>query len=234
LGDVEATIKEIQRGNESLREELILSHKSFVFHYTSFICKRKLDPANDDELSIALIAFNNAIDKFEAGRGRSFQGFARLLIRNSLIDYFRKQMESLDVSLSFTGTEGKAVSREEEVSFLAHRRETEERERAYEMQLLDEELAAFGLNLNLLPKFSPKHNETRQYLKAAAQKISSSADMVNKLYRDRKLPFSEIQLLTGVPRKSLVRWKHYLLTLVIILTDPDLEMLAAYITGRES
>lgn len=233
MQDVESAVREIQQRNDSLREELIASHKAFILRYTSFICKRKLDWANDDELSIALIAFNSAIDTFNPDRGQNFSGYARVLIKNRLIDYFRKQHEDRPVPLESLGADGKPISREQEISLDSYAREVENRDRAFELQIFKEELAAFGLSLTELAKLSPRHSGTRQYLKSTAQKIARSEELMNKIYKSNRLPLKEIQLLTGVTRKKLEKWRKYLLALVIILTNPDLEILSEYIWGKE-
>ena len=44
---------------------------------------------NDDELSIALIAFNSACENYKEGKGNFFS-YAKIVMRNALIDFFRK------------------------------------------------------------------------------------------------------------------------------------------------
>ncbi len=44
----------------------------------------------DEELSIALMAFNEAIDGYDTSKG-SFLSFAKLVINRRLIDYLRKK-----------------------------------------------------------------------------------------------------------------------------------------------
>ena len=233
MHDVEKVIREIRQGNESMREELIASYNTFIYKYTSFICKRKLDWANDDELSIALIAFNKAIDKFETDREHSFQAYARTLIKNSLIDYFRKQPDCRPVFLTASGVNGQPTREELEISLDYYAKDLENRDRAFELQLFKEELSSFGLILTELPALSPSHRETREYLNAAAQKIACNEELVREIYRNKKLPLKEIQVLTGVTKKNLERWRKYLVTLIIILTNPDLGILAEYIQGKE-
>ena len=231
MHEAEEAVKRIQQGNESLREDFIESQKAFIFKYTSFICKKNLNWANDDELSIALIAFNKAIDRFENGRGLNFLIYARVLIKNSIIDYFRRQPGLQAVSLE--ASDSRPQPGEEEISIKHYSRELENRDRVFEIELFMEELSRFGISLAELPGLSPKHGETRKFLKSMAGRIARDEELVQKIYRDRKLPMKEIQLLTGTNRKSLDRWRKYLLVLVIILANPDLEMLAGYIKGEE-
>lgn len=231
MQDIETVVKEIQQGNESLREELITSQKPFIHRYTSFICKRGLDWLNDDELSIALIAYNNALDKYETGKGKNFPAYARVLIKNSLIDFFRSQPGISPVSLD-REDDGSPAREEEEVSRVFYLQELENRDRAFELELFKRELSAFGLDLAELPAFSPRHRDTREYLKSTARKISGSDKLVSRIYRDKKLPLKEVQAYTGTARKTLEKWRKYLLALIIILTNPHMGILAEYIEQR--
>ena len=232
MQDTGRIIEEIRQGNKTLREEFIASHQAFIHRYTSFICKRKLDWFNDDELSIALIAFNNALDNYENQRGRSFFAYARVLIRNSLIDFFRKQPHMPPVPLEIPEVEG--ATREEAISLDLYKKDMENSDRAYELHIFKGELKNFGLALARLPSYSPNHRETRESLKATAVKIASNEELIRKIYRDRRLPLKEIQAFTGVTRKNLETWRRYLLALIIIFTHPDLGIMAEYIQREEA
>jgi len=233
LQNPEEAIMEIQQGNEDLRQEIISSYKDFIYRYTSYICKRKLHWENDDELSIALIAFNEALDKFEIRRGKSFSFYARLLIKNRLIDYFRKQRNPPQVSWEVQTPEGKNFNREEALSYNNYVKEMEDRDRAFELKIFKEALFAFGLTMMDLPDFSPDHWDTREKLKRGAREICKNVELVEKIYKDKKLPLKEIQALTGMKRKTLEKWRKYLLSLIIILNNPDLGILSEYIGGKE-
>lgn len=72
------------------REKFIEENKSFIYKSASSICNRKLSWENDDELSISMIAFNKSCDAYEDTKG-NFYSFSRMVIRNSIYDYFRKR-----------------------------------------------------------------------------------------------------------------------------------------------
>ena len=72
MREISAVIQEIQQGNEHLREEFLTSRKEFIRRYASFVCNTQQDWHYDDELSIALIAFNKAVDTFNPTAGKSF------------------------------------------------------------------------------------------------------------------------------------------------------------------
>jgi RNA polymerase sigma factor len=63
---LEVTIHQIQSGDLRLRNQFIADYQPYVAKVTSRFCKRYIDPARDDEFSIALGAFNEAINKYSS------------------------------------------------------------------------------------------------------------------------------------------------------------------------
>lgn len=97
---IQQTLLLAKEGNELIREEFIQNHKPFIIKISSNICKRYLTWGHDDELSIALVAFNEAIDSFKPNDEASFYGFAKTVITRRLIDYFRKESKHQVLSLT--------------------------------------------------------------------------------------------------------------------------------------
>ena len=84
-------IIEAQQDNQSAREKLILAYRSQIAATSSKVCGCPLDWNNDDELSIGLIAFNEAINGYNPSLGKSFWNYAQIVIHNRLVDYFRRE-----------------------------------------------------------------------------------------------------------------------------------------------
>jgi len=75
------------------------------------LCKRPLEWGQKDELSIALIAFNSAIDSYDARKQVPFLPYAKVVIQNRLKDFFRKSSRlSLEVPFESENVEGKIIS----------------------------------------------------------------------------------------------------------------------------
>lgn len=85
LKDREDLLRRVRQGDRDAREEIIRRHRLFIIRVAAAFCKRQI-VWNDDEASIALIAFNEALDVFDAGRGIPFPAFARLVIRSRIAD----------------------------------------------------------------------------------------------------------------------------------------------------
>ncbi|HHT45849.1 MAG TPA: sigma-70 family RNA polymerase sigma factor [Firmicutes bacterium] len=233
MQDISAIIREIQQGNERLREEFLMSQKEFIRGYASYVCKTRLDWHNDDELSVALIAFNKAVDTYEPAAGKRFTGYAKTLIRNSLVDYFRSRQKSDPTTLStLDGIEDSLNRLQMAASLNSYLLELDQQERAYEIECLKELLSRFGLTLPALVKNSPRHRDTRDSLKDIALKTAGESMLVERIYREKRLPLKEIQLLTGAKRKLLEKWRRYLLSLVLIASSEEMEGLAEYIWGK--
>ncbi len=258
MQDITSVIHEIQQGNERLREEFIASSRETIRRYASFLCKRQLEWQNDDELSISLIAFNRGIDSYDPRKGKGFYPYARLIIKNSLIDHFKTQSKKGNpqtVPLPLSLTESPAHSVEEgtktagtgpaaassegaagaaAASLQIYNEEQARQERAYEITLFKEVLAEFSLSLQELALSSPKHEDTRRILKEAARLVGKEKKLVERIFREKKLPLKEIELLTGIKRKTLERWRRYLLSLVIVWSHEELEEMTEYLWGKES
>ncbi len=239
MQDISAIIRDIQQGNEHLREEFLMSQKEFIRGYASYVCKTSLDWHNDDELSVALIALNKAVDTYEPAAGKRFTGYAKALIRNSLVDYFRSYQKSASESLNtLNGIEESLNRLQTAASLNSYLLELDQEERAYEIKSLKELLSQFGLTLPVLVQNSPRHRDTRDSLKDIAgfllteASFSGESALVERIYREKRLPLKEIQLLTGAKRKLLEKWRRYLLSLILIASSEEVEGLVEYIWGK--
>lgn len=75
--------------NKQTLETFIHDHEHFILKSASRVTHRYITKS-DDEWSVALIAFTQAVDDYELNKG-SFLTFAKLVIKRRLIDYFRRQ-----------------------------------------------------------------------------------------------------------------------------------------------
>lgn len=236
MDDLKATIRRIQNGEEALREQFLRSHMEFIRQCASSVCKRPLDWYNDDELSISFIAFNKALDSFDIASNKSFAAFAKMLIKHSLVDYFRSSSRNgLHQTTLYEDNElfvEKESAAAKAVSYSTYAVEKEDL--GYEVEYFKEILESFGLNFEDLTSNSPRHKKTRENLKGIARQTSSQQELVNSIYEKKRLPLQQIQMLTGARKKTLEKWRRYLLSLIIISTSAGLENIAEYIWGKEA
>lgn len=215
------TLMSAKSGDVPAREELIRSHKPFIARVSSKICNRYLIWDNDDELSIALLAFNEAIDNFDPQGGASFYSFVQMVIRRRLVDFFRKEGRHQHLSLSPMNSEDEELSRFDRDSSLEQYQEAESQEvLAAVVENYVKVLSCYKVTLDDLVKISPKHRDSRQTLRKAAWALSNNPACMTYLQTHRLLPIKELEALSGVKRKTLEKGRKYLIALALIFAEP--------------
>ncbi|MEX2414822.1 MAG: RNA polymerase sigma-I factor, partial [Paenibacillaceae bacterium] len=68
---LEDTIIKAQTGDKESRQWIIQQYRPFIIRVASHICKQHIE-WSDDEASISLIAFNEAIDRFRENSEKTF------------------------------------------------------------------------------------------------------------------------------------------------------------------
>lgn len=217
----EDTVFEINNGDESKRDTLIAEYSPYIAKLTSKFCRRYIDPERDDEYSIAMLAFNEAINSFDAKAGKSFLGFAKTVIQRRLIDYARKeQKHRQDVPYSafdYEAEDGTAYNAlESRRSVAAHEADLVADERRTEIRELAAELEGFGISFAELVDMSPKHSDSRAMLIAIAVKLAQSDIWMGQLRATGRLPVKELMEAGGVSRKTIERNRKYLIAIAIV------------------
>lgn len=190
--------------------KLIESHMPFLLRTVSNFTGKYISVENDEEFSIGLLAFAEAVRRYEPDRG-NFLSFARLVIESRLKNYMEKtgtymQEESLE-ALQAVGID---FSQDEEV-------EGDETERLHdEILKYREELLLFGLTLEKLADTSPKHRDTRKTAVQTAEAASEDTETVEETYRKRKLPVRRVARIGKVTEKVVKTSKTFILAVMII------------------
>ena len=101
-------------------DQLINQHMAFLIRTVSNFTGKYVSIENDDEFSIALIAFTEAVKKYDEDRG-NFLGFAKLVIESRLKTYLgKKRKESSEVSLEAMQEDGIDFAEEKEENSSLH------------------------------------------------------------------------------------------------------------------
>lgn len=207
---------EAKSGNIDSRNQFIEANKHHIHRYACLVCKRYLSWQNDDELSIALLAFNNSIDSFEKG---DFEAYSKMVMKSRLIDYFRKNNRN-DIPI-----EDEALT-----NSLQYESNTDEKlDRAAQIGIFKELLFEFKIDMADLLKRSPKHSDTRKRLLDIAFQAASTKKITDSLMTQKLLPIKEIMCVSDVSRKLLEEWRKYLIALIIIFYDKRLESIKDFI-----
>ena len=201
-------------------DALIVDYLPFIKAETAKHLKRACVEENDDELSIAMIAFHEAVTGYARGRG-AFLPYASMLIRSRLIDYSRKESRhrghiSMETPIGEDGdTVGEQIpwekDRHEE---LIHRDAT----RA-EIEELSRQMEQFGVSLSDVADNCPRQKRTLEACRKVLECASANKEILDELLRTKRLPILRLVKESQVERKTLERHRKYLIALLLICTN---------------
>lgn len=196
--------------NKSI-DKLIQDYMAFIVKTVSSITGRYVSVENDDELSIALIAFKEAIDKYEESRG-SFSSFAKLVISSRVKNYLVKENKNNKVE-SIEALKEKGI----DITEVAETVVEESDELSNEIGKLKGEIEAFGFTFEDLVDEAPKHEDTRRNAIELSEKVSKEKSLTNFMYEKRRLPIKQISVKFSVTEKVIKRSKKFIISVVIII-----------------
>lgn len=230
-------VMESQKGNSVARERLIKSYTPFILKTISKVSGRYVRMGEDDEVSVGLMAFNEAIDCFDTNKNHSFLSFAETVIKRRLIDHFRKESavgKKVIPLSSFEqddddSTEGTYYYIESKRSVEAFQEKNAAAERKEEILIFTKKLAEFGISFQELVSISPKHEDARVRAMDAAKIIAADKAMANHMITKKELPLKLLETQVGISRKTLERQRKYIIAVVLILIN-DFEYLRQYIS----
>lgn len=223
--------------NEDIFAELAEENKSRILKTVSDVTKRYITDS-DDEWSIALMAFNEAVQSYDESKG-SFPSFSALVIKRRILDYLRSESKyAEETSVTPNAFEGEldeeeasginlAVSEsmaEEAMQDPKEVRAAKAREEIAEMQAI---LKEYGFSFFDLADCSPKAEKTKKSCGIAVRTLIASAAMMALMRLKRLLPIKELSEASGVIKKILERHRKYIIAAAEIL-DGDFPILASY------
>ncbi len=207
--------------NMEVADEMIRAYMPFIRKETAKFLKRPLVEENDDELSIAMIAFYEAIMDYSILRG-SFLHFAALHIKSRLIDHARKENRHRGVvSIDHPAHEENDTPIKDTLADPddplnegllrdATRREIEE---------FSAEIRAFGIQLSDVADHCPKQTRTLEACRIALAYAKENPQIMDEFLRTKRLPLALIASGSGVERKTLERHRKYMVALLLAYTN---------------
>lgn len=231
--DLNQLLMKARSGDEEARNQLLREYIPFVAKSASQATGRYIRRGQDDEFSIALAAFNEAIERYDLDRGTSFLGFADTVIKRRLIDYFRsKQAKQRDVPFSDFEVEDEE---ENVINYVEVQKSVEEHQKLVESDARRDEilhftelLMQFEISMEELVDLSPKHQDARENAMEVAKVIAANQEFCDYLMTKRSLPLKALMNHVNVSRKTIERQRKYIIAVSLILIG-DFEMLQDYI-----
>lgn len=205
------------RNDNDKAGRLISEFKPFIASVAQKRVGRFLEYGVDDELSVGLIAFKEAMDSYDKNKGK-FLSFAKLVISMRLIDYYRKQKRETMATLSLDD-EQSTTDVMDVKSMDSYRIDEENEKRVLEIIEYRAELEKWGISLEDLAKVSPRKESLREHCKKAARVIVKNSDILNILLQTKRLPIKEIEEIIPVHRKKLERGRIYIIAMVLALVS---------------
>lgn len=210
------------------RQQILERYTPLVIKIASGLTGRYVQIGRDEEISIGLMALNEAIDKYNPDRGASFISFSSLVISNRLKDYLRRQKSRELPSSTVSEQLPPLDSRQAWQEF--RERDIQENRRSEVLQFI-QQLTVYNLSLKQLAAATPKHHQARQRAMQAAKLIVASKELSRHVREKKELPLKEMESLLDVSRKTLERQRKYIIGLFILLTG-DYQYLVEYLPSE--
>lgn len=201
---------------------LIVQYRPFIVKTASKFSRRFIDPERDDEFSVALAAFDEAINRYSPDAGGRFIGFAETVITRRLIDFVRQEKRhsaSVPYSALTDGSDEDqdALNRVESAAAMeVYERDLAAELRRSEIAMLSEQLALFGIRFQDLVDSSPRHKDSRETLVRIGRTLAEAPELFRVMLDKRQLPVKELCSAVSVSRKTVERHRKYLIAVSLI------------------
>lgn len=204
------------------RNQLIRDYRPFILQTIVVLKNAYITSENDEEFSVGLEAFNEAIDRFDDSKG-AFLPFAKLVIESRLKNFWEKEAkmrhELMDPQSDAFKNVPDTTSMENTIIL------------RQEIYKLEKALELFGLDFNKLVKLTPKHADTRTNIIGIGLSAAKFKEIVSVLYEKRKLPIKLVSQKTNASLKVVKTHKYYLTT-VIIASNEKLSAIIEWLSEK--
>jgi len=201
--------------------KLIDNHMPFIIKSISDVTGRYVSCENDEELSVGLLGFHEAIERYDNEKGH-FLSFAKLVIGSRIKNYLKSENKNQHSSLEELLDKGLEIKDEyleqkEDNSIVIE-----------EITRLKSEISSFGFTLEDLANEAPKQQATRKNAISLSEEISKEEEFTSFMYVKKRLPIKRIVLKFSVTEKVIKRSKKFIISVVIII-DKNLSGLKNWI-----
>lgn len=231
--NAEVLALQAQNGDTDAMEDLLLSYSPFMKKTAGQVCKRFIDD-HDEEFSIAMSAFHEAVNGFNEEQNASFLTFAHMVIRRRIIDFIRKESRRNEFSHDFQGLaeeEGYRSGIDASASVKYYSEQQNAAARKEEIAEYEQILSDYGMTFQDLVKASPSHEDARSTAVQIAQLVAETEEYRQFLQNKKKLPVKEIEQLVEVSRKTIERNRKYIIAVTLLMMS-DLHHLKEYLKER--
>ncbi|WP_026801177.1 RNA polymerase sigma-I factor [Pontibacillus halophilus] len=230
--NIEELIEAAQAGDEEIQNQLLSQYQPFIAKSVSEVCKRYIDSSKDDEFSIGLMAFHEAIQSYSKDKGSSFLSFAKLVVKRKVIDYIRYEQNHVVTASLDDEHDDEQLENPQEIQAAKDRFEKESQnwQRKTEIEDYNEKLQEFKLSFSELSEVAPKHRDARESAISVARVIYEDELLLQFVQTKKKLPIKDLSTKVSVSKKTLERNRKFILAIVILMSE-DYVYLKEYVKG---
>ena len=243
MDDMGSRVLAVRNDPEQLNN-FIAENKRFVLTSAYYALNRYVSDS-DDEYSIALMAYAEAIETYDESKG-NFQSFAAMVIKRRLIDYLRTQSRhapelyvepyALDADLS-QSEDVSALQMEIARKTVQLSAENAQRDRGDpghspvrdEIEALQQLLERYGFSFFDLAECSPHADKTKKACAEVVTVLLNTPELFENIRRTRSLPAKELARRCGVRTKLLDKHRRYIIAAAEILNG-EYPLLAEYMS----
>jgi RNA polymerase sigma factor len=185
-----------------------------------------------------MLAFVHAVKTYNETDG-IFINYAGTVIRNRLLDSARRetniQKRFFSFSLGTSNNAENAVELEYDVSRQMYDSAKEKENLRMEITEVNKEFSGWGFNWKLLLKKCPKQERSRRACFAVVKAILEIPGFTELIIRKRQLPVTELAATMGFSQKTLEKYRHYIVALIVLLQGdyPYIRAFLPQFTGND-
>jgi RNA polymerase sigma factor len=226
--NINTVFEQIKNGDSVLREKFITAYKPYILKTISYLLGKYVDESNE-EYSIGLSAFNEAIDLYDKNKNSNFFKYAEIVIKHRIIDFIRVNKKFLkDVPFSYFEDDEVFENRYLIYDSVIQYEKIEIKE---EISLFGRQLKEFGITMEELVECSPKHKDSRSLCMHIAKIIAENEVLLNKMIKKRMLPLSDLMKFVNVHKRTVERNRKYIIAVTLILGS-NLEEIKDFFTNE--
>ena len=202
-------------------DRLIGQYMGFIRSETVKFTHALPEDGHEDELSIAMLAFYEAVLGYEKARG-AFLPYAARAIRNRLVDHYRTEKRHGNaVSLHASSADGEERSlldalpdtRDEIGDFEARSASRQE------IREFGAQLGRFGITFSDVADSCPRQERTLAVCRRVLDYARANPMLLARVEESGKLPMGELVQGAGADKKTLERHRKYLVAILLAFTN---------------
>lgn len=222
--------KAIKARNDKNYTDIFLKEYEFFILKTANNVTGKYVTKSDDQWSVSLSAFHEAIEAYSYEKG-SFLSFSELVIKRRLFDYIKKQSKHFcEVTINphifdSESDEDDVNLKQEVMSKVAIKSDNDAK---LEIEAISDILKGYGFSFFDLANVSPKAKKTKLVCAKAIVYITQNNIILNEMKKSKLLPIKVLENNLALPRKILERHRKYIIAGAEIISG-DYPILSEYL-----